>query len=286
VCRSEGCMEIEVRVPRPLEIEERGLLIACIDIYLNGKVQVRLTESKMAANIERLSVQEKKRLVLEKLKEVQPSCAALLNRMPFNFENGLTVSVRSYAARLLKARGTKEKLEEIVSYLGIGGPVQILENDSVIEEAPVLDPNGKQGNMPIQSQPVVAAQPQTPELPWEDGGMASPIVEATGPEPGAIISDVSDDDIPVAPVDDAFFAAYAQEAEAVAARDRAEDMGSSTAGAIGWGSEPADSFGGDGAEEAEDAGKPKKKKNQVMCGKPINPKDEITLARCDEERRQ
>ena len=303
ICKSEGCMEVEIRAPHPLEIEERGLLIACIDIYLNGKVQVRLTESKMAANIERLSVQEKKRLVLEKLKEIQPSCAALLNRMPFQFENGLTVTIRSYAARLLKARGTREKLEEIVRYLGIGGPVQIVENDSVIEEAPVLDPNGKQAlSQPVGAQMqavqggnmAAAAQPQTPDLPWEDGPMASPQSGVGGdlegggsfggPAPGMIISDVSDDDIPVDTGDDAFFAAYAQEAEAVAARDRAEAMGSSTAGAIGWGGEPADSF--DGADEEEDAGKPKKKKNQVMCGKPINPKDEITLARCDEERRQ
>ena len=144
VCKSECCMDIEIRVPHPLEPEERGLLIACIDIYLSGKVQVRLNESKIAANIERLSVQEKKRLVLEKLRETQPSCAALLNRMPFSFDNGMTITIRSYAARLLKVRGTQEKLEEIAGYLGIGGPVQIVENDSVIEEAPVLDPNGKQ----------------------------------------------------------------------------------------------------------------------------------------------
>lgn len=246
VCQSACKMEIYIRCRRALSEDERALLTACIDIYMEGRVQVSLIENE-PVNLQQMTDNQKKQTILERLREEQPSCAALLHAMPFLFGQGrLDIQVKPAALKIMRLRHTKEKLEEILQFLGMECEVKLIENEAV---EPEVEPVSAEALPSGQSR---AEEESRPELPWEEEGAA----EAAKTLP-----------------DDAFFAAYGAEEPLRPAESSRQQM-------------PADLPGREAGDiKEEDMPADKKKKNQVMCGKPINTKDEIPLARCDEERR-
>ena len=161
VCQSECRMEVYIRSKRKLTEDDRALLTACIDVYLEGRVQVLLIENE-PVNLQEMTDNQKKYVILERLREEQPSCAALLHAMPFLFEKGrLEIQVRPSALKLMRLRHTKERLEEILQFLGMESVVELIENEAV-------KPEQEAGGEDIPVKQKETAEESRPQLPWEE----------------------------------------------------------------------------------------------------------------------
>lgn len=218
-------MNVQICPRTPLGEDEKALLTACLDVYMEGRVAINLEEKELSEKaIEALTDAEKKRLILEQLQQEQPASAALLSRAFFSFEDGIKIDVTPTTLQLLRIKGAKQEIEKIAAFLEIAGPVVLQESKDIKE---------KVANQ-VEEEPVRIAVP--------------PVISEKEHVADEKESTLPSDQIP----------SY----EEISSTEEVSSL--------------EDKLPPDSAKQA---------KNKVMCGKPIQTKDELPLSRCDEEKR-
>ncbi|MBO6157881.1 MAG: PolC-type DNA polymerase III [Firmicutes bacterium] len=278
-------MDLTLLPPRELTEEERTHLLACLDIAMQGQVELRISFAQKAEeeeSLDELPEIERTRRILDKYREEEPGIASVLSRCRFEYgKDTLILHVPKAAALLMKQRSSEKAIEEILKTLGMEKTVQV-ESDGVLEEINPLRRTTPAG---------------TPTTEERASGMGVHQAAPEGmPYGEPIPEDVSYGDVPPVPADLPFdMAPPAQlppweEAGPLPADGADAPQPQMTDKPAPDNSLPKPAAGkeeaGSGAEQAEEEAKPKRKTNRVMTGKPIQTKDEVPLSRCDVEIRQ
>lgn len=231
ICQHSQQIDVQLVADAQLNAEKQAMIAACLDIWLEGRLQVVLHQDKAPKTLENVTDEQKKNKLLQRLRQSQPASASVLAAAQFEFTDGhLAIRVRPAVLPALTLRKTGKTLERILKELGLPCSVELI-GDAQIEE--------RRPSAPVSPEPIIVAAATEPPLPWE---------EESGAQPAGM------------PMQNA----KQQEARAFEAPE---------------GSAPSL------AGEMPEPEPVKKKKNKVMCGKPIVAKDEIALSSCDEEKR-
>ena len=134
ICQHSQQIDVQLVADAQLDAEKQAMIAACLDIWLEGRLQVVLHQDKAPKTLENVTDEQKKNKLLQRLRQSQPASASVLAAAQFEFTDGhLAIRVRPAVLPALTLRKTGKTLERILKELGLPCSVELI-GDAQIEE--------------------------------------------------------------------------------------------------------------------------------------------------------